>query len=88
MDEQLRQRLNRKLQETNLPKKVVSDEVVSDEVISDEVVDIVSNDDYIFLQEEPRFSTLEAIISDPSKLALVLLFGVSIYALYVLNKKS
>ena len=81
MDERLRQRLNRKLSETSLSKVVDIPE--KNEMVNDELID-----DYVFLQEEPRFSTLEAIITDPSKLALILLFGVSMYALYVLNKKS
>lgn len=89
MDELLRQRLNRKLGVANLSTDVSAPKS-SDEgsLATDNTVN-----DYIPLQEdiilpEPRFSTLEAIITDPSKFALVLLFGVSLYALYVLNKSN
>lgn len=43
---------------------------------------------YIALEEVNSDGVIQTIISDNSKLALVLLFSVSIYALYVLSKQN
>lgn len=102
MDERLRQRLNRKLAQTSLSNnitKTVAIKPAADENVTNlsndtnkpgDNADKVNNDEqyynYVYLQEEPRFSTLESVFSDPTKLALILLFGVSVYALFVLNK--
>ena len=115
MDEQLRQRLNRKLLTASLsvnPNNSVNsnfvnsnsvnlsgeaentfvDEHINNETVkyknvNDEYVDKYVDDKYFSLQEEPGFSIIENIVSDPTKLALVFLFGVSMYALYALSKK-
>lgn len=43
---------------------------------------------YASLEEPNNNGLVQTIISDNSKLALVLFFGVSIYALYVLSKQN
>ena len=43
---------------------------------------------YIDLEESNNNGLIQTIISDNNKLALVLFFGVSIYALYVLSKQN
>ena len=124
MEEQLRQRLNRKLSAVNLPAnsnkfvnsnsvdagsvnlsgeventfigKYINNEIVKDKDVNgenvDEYVDKYVDDKYVdgkyfYLQDEPSFSIIENIMNDPAKLTLILLFGVSIYALYALSKK-
>lgn len=83
MDERLAQRLNEKLQQKSL--------FTTQNV--DEMSGVVPNNDYAYLQDEyiPRqrnFSVLEEVVGDTSKLALVILFGISLYALYVLGKNK
>ena len=101
MDEQLRQRLNRKLLEINLSRNVNTtntntpnvNNTITNEVIDDEVINNEIYNDYLAAQDEliPRqsnFSVLQEVVTDTNKLALVFLFGISLYALYVLSKNK
>ena len=85
MDEQLRQRLNRKLSVRDLSNNPTPEAI-------NEGINNKLDDDSLMLQEEiilpePKFSIVESIITDPTKLALVFLFTVSVTSLYLLYKK-
>jgi len=103
MDENIRQRLNNKLQKTNLcqqsqlsqsPQTNLSCSSCSSNI--EQLSELDSNqslkNDFLYLQDEyipqRNFSVLEEVVTDTNKLALVILFGVALYALYVLSKKK
>lgn len=86
MDEQLRQRLNRKLSVRDLSNNPNPESI-------NEGINNKLDDDSLMLQEEiiPRqrnFSVLEEVVTDTNKLALVFLFSVAVYALYVISKNN